>query len=133
VEDDDSHAFLFTRVLQRYAPGPAVERVTDGIEALAYLRHEGRYLGRPKPDVVFLDLKLPRLDGLETLQRIKNDDSLQTIPVVMLTTSDAESDRATAYARRVNSYVVKPDDYEQFQQMVRDLGCYWGMWNCRPD
>jgi hypothetical protein len=130
VEDDDSHAVLFTRVMERYLPAPAIERVADGIEALAYLHHEGRYLDRPKPDVVFLDLKLPRLDGLETLERIKNDDSLQTIPVVMLTTSDAESDRATAYARHVNSYVVKPADYEQFQLMVRDLGSYWGTWNC---
>jgi hypothetical protein len=132
VEDDDSHALLFTRVMERYVVAKTIDRVGDGVEALAYLRQEGQYRDRPTPDVVFLDLKLPRLDGLEALEQIKTDDALLSIPIVMLTTSDAESDRATAYAHHVNSYVVKPADFEEFQQMVRDLGFYWGMWNCRP-
>lgn len=132
VEDDDAHAVLFTRALERHLPRKTLDRVSDGVEALAYLRQQGQYRNRPKPDVVFLDLKMPRLDGLETLERIKNDDALLTIPIVMLTTSDTEIDRALAYARHVNSYVVKPADFEQFQQMVRDLGFYWGIWNCRP-
>ncbi|MEX2303015.1 MAG: response regulator [Bryobacterales bacterium] len=132
VEDDDSHALLFTRVLHRFLGATRIDRVGDGVEALAYLRQEGQYNDRPRPDVVFLDLKLPRLDGLEALEQIKNDPSLLAIPIVMLTTSDAESDRATAYARHVNSYVLKPADFEQFQHMVRDLGFYWGTWNCRP-
>ncbi len=132
VEDDDAHAVLFERALERHCTPRALDRVSDGVEALAYLRGEAPYRGRPKPDVVFLDLKMPRLDGLETLERIKNDDDLLSIPIVMLTTSDAETDRTLAYAHHVNSYVVKPADFEEFQHMVRDLGFYWGQWNCRP-
>jgi CheY-like chemotaxis protein len=132
VEDDDSHALLFTRALQRFGGAATIDRVADGVEALAYLRQEGQYKDRPRPDVVFLDLKLPRLDGLEALEQIKSDTSLLATPIVMLTTSDAESDRAMAYAHHVNSYVVKPADFERFQHMFRDLGFYWSTWNCRP-
>lgn len=132
VEDDDSHALLFTHMLERCVPGRTVDRVTDGVEALAYLRREGKYEHHRTPDVVFLDLKLPKLDGLETLEQIKSDNALQAIPIVMLTTSDAEIDRRTAYARHVNSYVVKPAAYDEFQQMVCSMGAYWGTWNCLP-
>lgn len=132
VEDDDAHASLFTRALEREPLANTVDRVADGIEALAYLRREGKYRDRQTPDAVFLDLKLPKLDGLETLERIKGDAALAMIPIVMLTTSDAEPDRERAYAGHANSYVVKPTDFAQFQQMVRHLGCYWGIWNCGP-
>ena len=132
VEDDDSHALLFTRVLQRNGASITVDRVADGVEALEYLRRERPYKDRQTPDVVFLDLKMPKLDGLEALERIKSDERLLQIPIVMLTTSDAERDRALAYANHVNSYVVKPADFDQFQQMVRDVGCYWSVWNRRP-
>jgi CheY-like chemotaxis protein len=132
VEDDDSHALLFTRVLQRNGVSVTVDRVADGVEALQYLRREGPFKDRPTPDVVFLDLKMPKLDGLEALERIKSDERLLQIPIVMLTTSDAERDRALAYANHVNSYVVKPADFDQFQQMVREVGCYWSVWNRRP-
>lgn len=131
VEDDDSHALLFTRVLERSPIAKTLDRVGDGVEALAYLRREGSYADRPVPDVVFLDLKLPKLDGLEALERIKSDAALKKIPIVMLTTSDAETDRARAYEHHVNSYVVKPADFEQFQRLVQDLGFYWGVWNRR--
>jgi CheY-like chemotaxis protein len=131
VEDDDAHAFLFARALDRNAACATIDRVGDGVEALAYLRREREYTDRPTPDAVFLDLKLPKLDGLETLERIKNDESLLQIPIVMLTTSDAERDRALAYAHHVNSYLVKPTDFDQFQRMVHGVGLYWGVWNCR--
>jgi CheY-like chemotaxis protein len=129
VEDDDSHALLFMLVFDREVAVATIDRVADGLEALAYLRREGQYRDRPTPDAVFLDLKLPKLDGIETLERIKSDEKLRKIPIVMLTTSDAERDRARAYSRHANSYVVKPADFDQFQSMVRHLGAYWGVWN----
>jgi CheY-like chemotaxis protein len=132
VEDDDSHALLVTRNLERARVVNTVDRVSDGAQALAYLRAEAPYQQRVVPDVVLLDLKLPKIDGLEVLERIKNDEQLRKIPVVILTTSDAERDRAQAYNSHVNSYVVKPIDFEQFQNMIRDLGFYWAIWNCRP-
>jgi hypothetical protein len=132
VEDDDSHALLVMRNLERARVVNTVDRVSDGAAALAYLRAEAPYQARVAPDVVLLDLKLPKIDGLEVLERIKNDEQLRKIPVVILTTSDADRDRARAYNSHVNSYVVKPIDFEQFQSMIRDLGFYWAIWNCRP-
>jgi hypothetical protein len=132
VEDDDSHALLVMRNLERARVVNTVDRVSDGAAALAYLRAEAPYQQRVTPDVVLLDLKLPKVDGLEVLERIKNDEKLRTIPVVILTTSDAERDRAQAYNNHVNSYVVKPIDFAQFQNMIKDLGFYWAIWNCRP-
>jgi hypothetical protein len=132
VEDDDSHALLVTRNLERARVVNTVDRVSDGAAALAYLRAEDPFQDRVTPDVVLLDLKLPKIDGLEVLDRIKNDERLRTIPVVILTTSDAERDRAQAYNNHVNSYVVKPIDFAQFQNMIKDLGFYWAIWNCRP-
>jgi CheY-like chemotaxis protein len=132
VEDDDSHALLVTRNLERARVVNTVDRVSDGAAALAYLRAEDPYQQRVTPDVVLLDLKLPKIDGLEVLERIKNDEELRRIPVVILTTSDAERDRAQAYNNYVNSYVVKPIDFTQFQNMIKDLGFYWAIWNCRP-
>lgn len=132
VEDDDSHALLVMRNLERARVVNNVDRVSDGAAALAYLRAEEPYQDRAAPDVVLLDLKLPKVDGLEVLERIKRDEQLRKIPVVILTTSDAETDRARAYNNHVNSYVVKPIDFEQFQKMIKDLGFYWSIWNCRP-
>ena len=132
VEDDDSHALLVMRNLERARVVNTVDRVSDGAAALAYLHAENPYESRIVPDVVLLDLKLPKIDGLEVLARIKNDEQLRTIPVVILTTSDAERDRARAYNNHVNSYVVKPIDFGQFQNMIKDLGFYWAIWNCRP-
>jgi hypothetical protein len=129
VEDDDDHAQLVMRSLQRVPVACSTDRVRDGVEALAYLRRENQYAGRPRPDAVLLDLKLPKMDGHEVLARIKNAPELQTIPVVILSTSDAEADRTKAYQRHANSYLVKPLDYEQFRKMVEDLIVYWGVWN----
>jgi CheY-like chemotaxis protein len=131
VEDDDAHALIAMRTLQRNRVANTIDRVADGEAALAYLRRQPPYADRPRPDVILLDLKLPRVDGHEVLAGIKEDPDLRDIPVVVLTTSDAETDRMRAYSHHANSYLVKPIDFERFRQMVDDLCLYWGVWN-RP-
>lgn len=129
VEDEDDHAEIVQRTLRQNRIGNGIDRVRDGAEALAYLRQEDQYAGRPRPDVILLDLKLPKVDGHEVLAEVKHDPRLLKIPVVVLTTSDAETDRAQAYEHHANSYLVKPVDFERFRQMVADLSLYWGVWN----
>jgi CheY-like chemotaxis protein len=133
VEDDETHAHLVTRSLAKSRVANRVFRVADGAEALAFLKGEGKFKGAERPDVVLLDLKLPKLSGHEVLALIKTDPNLQKIPVVVMTTSDAESDRAKAYEHHANSYVVKPVDFEKFRQLVNDLCLYWGVWNESPE
>ena len=132
VEDDDDHAEIIQRTMQQHRINNALERVVDGVEALAYVRGEGGYAGRQRPDVMLLDLKLPRMDGHQVLEAVKSDPDLANIAVVVLTTSNAETDRAKAYERHANSYLIKPIDYSRFQQLVNDLGLYWGIWNQYP-
>ena len=133
VEDDDNHAHLVTRSLSKARVGNRVSRVADGEEAIKFLRLEGEYANETHPDVILLDLKLPKVDGHEVLSTIKQDDKLRAIPVVVMTTSDAEADRAKAYEHHANSYVVKPVDFEKFRQLVNDLCLYWGVWNEPPE
>ncbi|TWT98355.1 response regulator [Stieleria varia] len=133
VEDDDNHAHLVMRSLQKARVQNRVFRVSDGAEALAFLRSEGDFADTPHPDVVLLDLNLPKLSGHEVLAIIKQDEHLKTIPVVVMTTSDAESDRVKAYEHHANSYVVKPLDFDRFRELVRDLCLYWGVWNEPPE
>ena len=129
IDDDDDHAKLVSRNLERDRIGNSFMRFSDGIEALKYLRQQGEHADAPLPDVILLDLKMPRMDGHEVLSAIKADEHLAVIPVVILTTSNAEIDRCKAYNLHANSYLVKPIDLKSFQQVVRDLGLYWGMWN----
>ncbi|MEO8497052.1 MAG: response regulator [Planctomycetota bacterium] len=129
VEDNDDHALLVQRNLKRSTVANSVDRVADGVRALRYLRREREFTGCLRPDVILLDLKLPKLDGHEVLMIIKTDPELQDIPVVVLTTSATEADRVRAYANHANSYLVKPLDFKQFQQLVQDLSVYWGVWN----
>jgi len=129
VEDDDDHAAIVLRTLERNRVVNKVDRVEDGERALDYLKAKAPYQDRVLPDVILLDLKLPRVDGHEVLKFIKETPGLSQIPVVILTTSNTETDRAKAYAHHANSYLVKPVNYPRFRQMVGDLSLYWGVWN----
>jgi CheY-like chemotaxis protein len=95
--------------------------VSTGIDALAFLRHEGQYADVPTPDLILLDLNLPRMDGREVLSAIKADENLRTIPVVVLTTSDREDDVTRSYSLHANAYVTKPVDFERFVDVVRQI------------
>ena len=109
--------------------------VRDGAEALEYVFGEGRYEGRgvdDPPRVILLDLKLPLVDGLEVLRRVKGDQRTRTIPVVVLTSSAEERDIVESYELGVNSYIVKPVDFERFAEAVRTLGLYWLLLNHPP-
>ena len=131
VEDDDDHADLLLHHLRSQKVIGTIDRARDGVEALASLKQQEPYAARPRPDAVVLDLNLPRMNGHELLAAVKSDPSLRTIPVIVLTTSDAESDRVRAYAHHANSYLVKPVEFAQFRQLAEDLTFYWGVWN-RP-
>ena len=135
VEDDDAHAEIVRRNLGDARVANRMIRVSDGQQALDFLRHEGDYSGAdaaPRPDLVLLDLRLPRVDGLEVLRRIKADEDLMRIPVVVLTTSRAEADTIGAYERGVNSYLVKPVDFESFRTLMQTFGFYWVACNLYP-
>lgn len=132
VEDDDDHVKIFIRYMKMDNSPNSIDRVRDGTEAMAFLRKQGLFANAITPDVILLDLKMPKKDGIEVLDEIKKDEVLRSIPVVILTTSDAESDKIKAYERYANSYLVKPYDPICFEQLVRDLKSYWGTWNRIP-
>ena len=129
VEDDDDHAEIAMRSLQKADSINRIDRASDGVEALQYLRGEGPFQGMSLPDVILLDLKLPKMDGHEVLAELKGDEQLRMIPVVVLSTSDAEDDRLHAYRLHANSYLVKPLNGNHFKQMIQDMSVYWGSWN----
>jgi CheY-like chemotaxis protein len=99
--------------------------VPDGIEAMAFLRHQGRYPRSLRPDLILLDLNLPRMDGREVLARVKEDETLKTIPTVILTTSEAEADIATSYQLNANCYLRKPVQLDEFESLVRSINEFW--------
>ena len=134
VEDSDEDAELTIRALKKHRLANHLHRVSDGAEALDFLFREGTYPGRAMngtPRVVLLDLKLPKLDGLEVLRRMKASDSLKSIPVVVLTSSKEDRDLVGAYALGVNSYIVKPVLFDKFVEAVEQLGQYWLLLNER--
>ncbi len=131
AEDDDAQAELVALAFEDNRIANHLDRVCDGVEALAYLRREPPFADAPRPDILLLDLNMPKKGGLEVLSEIKEDADLCTIPVVILTTSTAESDKARAYRHHANSFITKPVDFDQFHTMIKDLNCYWTAWNQR--
>src|ERR1700741_4051767 len=134
VEDDPRDAELTLTALEDYKLANEVVVCRDGQEALDYLFSRGKFSDRARenPAVLLLDLKLPRVDGLEVLQQIKSDDRLRMIPVVMLTSSHEERDMMRSYQLGVNAYVVKPVDFHEFVNAVRELGVFWAVVNQPP-
>ncbi len=136
VEDNVDHAELVIRTLEEHRIANRVSHFLDGQSALDYLFHRGEYADKAnyaRPHVILLDLRLPRVDGIDVLKAIKEDNDLKAIPVVVLTTSEAEKDVAKAYYNHANSYLVKPVGFEEFKKMMDDLGLYWLSWNIHPD
>src|SRR5438552_11215017 len=134
VEDNPSDLQLTLHALERNKLANQIHVVRDGAEALDFLFSTGPYAERPQrnPRVVLLDLKLPLIDGLEVLRRMKQEPRTRTIPVVVLTSSREERDIVDTYQLGVNSYIVKPVDFEQFTESVRQLGLYWALLNQPP-
>ncbi len=132
VEDDEDHADLILGVLAGHPAAHTTDHVTDGQAALDHLERVKALPRSRWPDLVLLDLKLPKVDGLDVLDRVKKDPLLRKIPIVVLTTSTAEVDRAKAYHAHANSYLVKPVSYENFEALVEELSVYWGVWDQGP-
>jgi two-component system, response regulator len=135
VEDNESHAELVMRGMRDLQVENQIHHVPDGQKALDYLSGRGIYtdpVQNPRPDLVLLDLRLPRVDGLDVLKTIKTTPALLRIPVVVLTSSDAESDIAKSYDYHANSYVVKPLDFKTFTKLMKEIGSYWLGWNAKP-
>jgi len=135
VEDDPRDVELTLRALKKNNIANEVVVVTDGVAALEYLGGTGAYVGRdPRdiPAIVLLDVKLPKLDGLEVLQRVRADPAIRRIPIVLLTSSSVEQDKVMGYDLGANSYIRKPVDFAQFQEVIRQLGLYWLVLNEPP-
>lgn len=134
VEDDPKDVELTLTALEDYNLANEVVVTRDGEEALDYLFQRGNFATRPtgNPAVLLLDLKLPKVDGLEVLQQIKSDEKLKLIPVVVLTSSHEERDMVASYKLGVNAYVVKPVDFHEFVNAIKELGVFWAVINEPP-
>ena len=135
VEDNPDDVMLTQRALKKSKILNELLVAKDGVEAVEYLFSTGKYAGRDAkalPQVVLLDLKMPRMDGLEVLQRIRADERTKLLPVVVLTTSSEDRDRIESYKLGANSYIRKPVDFDQFVSAVQNLGLYWLVLNEAP-
>ena len=134
VEDSPKDLDLTLAALEEHALANAVDVARDGVEALDYLYRRGKYAGRDSeyPAVILLDIKMPRLNGLEVLRQMKSDALLKLLPVVMLTSSREEPDLEACYKLGVNAYVVKPVDFQQFVGAVKQVGVFWAIINEPP-
>jgi CheY-like chemotaxis protein len=121
VEDDPGDVLLIREAFSEHKVGNGLNVVSDGVEAMAYLRGEGAYAGRERPDLILLDLNLPRKSGAEVLAEIKSDPELSVIPVVVLTTSQSEDDVTRSYRMHANAYITKPVDFDRFGEIVHQI------------
>jgi len=132
VEDEPAHAEIVRRNFEITQISNTLKHVSDGQSALDYLYHRNAYSDpamSPRPALVLLDLRLPKVDGLQVLKTIKDDPELRNIPVVVLSTSASEADIAMAYVYNANSYLVKPVDFIQFSELLESICSYWLLWN----
>lgn len=132
VEDDDDHAELITLALKRSRMSCQIDRVGDGEQALALLRNEHPFQDAIRPDLILLDLNMPRMNGHEVIEIVKKDAALSMIPIIVLTTSNAEADKVRAYQSHANSYLIKPLNFDQFQGLADKLSEYWTELNKTP-
>lgn len=131
VEDNENDAELTISALSEYNLINTIEHVKDGPEAIDYMFGTGKYKGKKvqTPKVILLDLKLPKLNGLEVLKKLKSDERTKYVPIVMLTSSSEEPDIEKAYALGANSYIVKPVEFDKFAESIKKLGYYWMLIN----
>jgi len=131
AEDNPNDVELTVSALSKLNLVNEVTVVNDGVEVMDYLRYEGKYKQRKKvnPAVLLLDIKMPRMDGIDVLRAIRNDPALKLLPIVMLTSSREEPDLKICYELGVNAYVVKPVDYNEFMEVVKQLGIFWAVIN----
>jgi chemotaxis family two-component system response regulator Rcp1 len=125
VEDSPTDADLAIRALSQGKVANHIHHAEDGVEAMQFLRGEGKFAGAPRPDMILLDLNMPRKDGREVLKEIRSDPDLRTIPVIVLTTSNEEQDVSAAYGLSSNAYIVKPVDVKQFFRVVSQIDQFW--------
>ena len=125
AEDSSTDVLLTKAALKHAKMSNNLHVVKDGVEVMAFLRKEGQYADAPRPDLILLDLNMPRKDGREVLTEVKADDDFKSIPVVILTTSQAQEDVIKAYGLHANCYISKPVDFEQFTNVVRAIDNFW--------
>ncbi|MCX9010789.1 MAG: response regulator [Candidatus Methanoperedens sp.] len=127
VEDNPGYVRLTEEALKESTVPNNLSVVPDGVEALAFLRRKGKYAQAPRPDIILLDLNLPRKHGKDVLAEIKNDNDLKRIPIIVLTVSSAEQDILTSYNLHANCYIVKPNDLDRFIAVIRSIVDFWFM------
>jgi CheY-like chemotaxis protein len=132
VEDDPGDTLMIREALQAHAPETDIATVGDGVDAMRYLRGQDEFAGSRRPDLVLLDLNMPRKDGREVLAEVKADENLRSIPVVVLTTSDSIQDIRRSYQLHANAYVTKPADFDDFTAVVTCIERFFGQIAQRP-
>lgn len=125
VEDNEGDARLLREILLETNKTVRLHVVTDGLEAMAFLRYQGPHLDAPRPDLILLDLRMPKMDGLEVLAQVKADPWLRTIPIIVLTTSQAEPDIAQSYKLMASCFLTKPGEWKDFESLVKSLNDFW--------
>jgi two-component system, chemotaxis family, response regulator Rcp1 len=125
VEDSPSDAFIVKEALKRSGGTNNLHVVSDGVEAMAFLRRQGQYFDSPRPDIILLDLNMPRKDGREVLAEVKRDERFACIPVIVLTSSNADQDVLKAYELHANCYITKPTDFSKFKDLIKAIEAFW--------